>query len=250
VPDPARSRSHEVLLAAAASVLALVLVWSVVHWWPSPTLGGTPRAQESVRLGPLPGQSVSGYLAGLTGHLPPAGAGPVPALIQFTDERPVADVASLLAAAAVTPVRVVFRVPLPRVQTALRFEQLTQVDLRDPARSGQRRLTLARDAVARRAVAEASRAAGRQAAVARYEAAALGGGDCRCVLAVLALGDRAALTKLSSRPGVRAVDAAPVGAASAELALAPLLPEQSGKVGPLADDGPVPAVPVNPGGSG
>jgi hypothetical protein len=246
---PGPDRRRDVLAVSGASVLVLVLVWLVVHWWPAPRVGGTPSVQESARLGPLPGQQAGEYLAQLPGHLPPAGAGPVPALIQFTGGRDVGDVAELLADANATPEQVVFRVPLPRVQTALRFEPLAEVDVRNPLEASRRRLGLARDAAARQAVAEVSRTTGRQRAVVRYEAKELTGG-CRCVLAVLARGDRAALSTLASRPGVRAVDAAPAGAAPSEVAIAPLLPEQTGQVGPLPDDGPVPAVPVSPGGSG
>lgn len=249
---PDRRWSRDVLTLSGVSVLVLLVIWSVVHWWPAPTLGGTPRAQESVRLGPAPGQSVSDYLDGLRPRLPAAGARPVPALIQFAGERDTEDVAALLAAANATAVRVVFRVPLPRVQTALRFEQLTDVDLPNPLEASRRRLDLARDAAQGQAAAEASRATGRQRAVARYEAVELAG-PCRCVLAVLAVGDRAALSTLASRPGVRAVDAAPPGARPDEVAVTPLLPEQTGTVGPMPDDGPVldvPDVPVSPGGSG
>lgn len=246
---PDRRWSRDVLTVFGVSVLVLAVIWSVVHWWPAPTPGGAPRAQESARLGPAPGQSVGDYLDGLPGRLPAAGGRPVPALIQFAGERDTDDVAALLAAANATPTRVVFRVPLPRVQTALRFEQLTHVDESSPLEAARRRLTLARDAAARQAAAEASRGTGRQRSVARYEAVELAG-PCRCVVAVLAIGDRAALTTLASRPGVRAVDAAPLGAQPGEVAVTPLLPEQTGTVGPLPDDGPVPDVSVSPGGSG
>jgi hypothetical protein len=39
---------------------------------------------------------------------------------------------------------------------------------------------------------------------------------------------------------VRAVEAAPPGTTDAELALAPLLPEQNARADPPPDDGPVP----------
>ncbi|MDT7627133.1 MAG: hypothetical protein QOF99_8034, partial [Pseudonocardiales bacterium] len=155
------------------------------------------------------------------------------------------------------PATAVIRVPLPRVQTALRFEALPPVDLADPVLGAQRRLALAQQAAARDASAEAGRLTGRAASVARYEAAVLGGGPsgaaggapsgaptpCRCVLAVLVVGDRAALSRLAEQPAVRAVDAAPAGTPTSGVALAPLLPEQTEAADPVPDDGPVPSSP-------
>jgi hypothetical protein len=60
------------------------------------------------------------------------------------------------------------------------------------------------------------------------------------VLAVVVRADRAALEALAARPGVRAVDAAPVGTTERELALSPLLPGQLTRAEPPPDDGPVP----------
>jgi hypothetical protein len=61
------------------------------------------------------------------------------------------------------------------------------------------------------------------------------------VLAVLVDGDRAGLAAVAVRPGVRAVEAAPVG--TVDPALAPLLPEQTVRADPPPDDGPVPPGP-------
>jgi hypothetical protein len=60
------------------------------------------------------------------------------------------------------------------------------------------------------------------------------------VLALVVRADRAALEALAADPGVRAVDAAPVGATEPELALSPLLPGQVERADPPPDDGPVP----------
>ncbi len=69
----------------------------------------------------------------------------------------------------------------------------------------------------------------------------LGRPDCRCVVALVVDGDREALSALAGRAPVRAVEAAPPGTAEAELALSPLLPEQTTRADPPPDDGPVPA---------
>ena len=130
----------------------------------------------------------------------------------------------------------VFRVPLPRVQTALRFVEL------EPGVPPATALDNARVRAERAAAADAG-LPGRPGAVAAAEAAALGRPDCRCVVALVVDGDRAGLAALAGRPPVRAVEAAPPGTAEAELALAPLLPGQTTRADPPPDDGPVPAAP-------
>jgi hypothetical protein len=138
-------------------------------------------------------------------------------------------------------VQAVLRVPLTRVQTALRFQPLGPVDGPDPVAARVRQLTLARTAAQRAAADDAVRLAGRPARVAAAEAAALASPDCRCVLALLVEGDRPALDALVRAPGVRAVDAAPAGTPVDGVALSPLLPEQSPTAGPVPDDGPPPS---------
>jgi hypothetical protein len=263
------------------ALLCVLLVLLAVAWVAGrQSLFGAPdqpASLDAVRLGPDPGAPVAAYLAGLPARWPAPGAPAVPALVQFGTELDGASVARLLA--GVTPATAVIRVPLPRVQTALRFEALPPVDLADPVLGAQRQLALAQQAAARDASAEAGRLTGRAASVARYEAAVLGGGlggaaggapsgaapggpsgaapggpsgaaggaqsgaptPCRCVLAVLVVGDRAALSRLAEQPAVRAVDAAPAGTPTSGVALAPLLPEQTQAADPVPDDGPVPS---------
>jgi hypothetical protein len=265
------------------ALLCVLLVLLAVAWVAGrQSLFGAPdqpASLDAVRLGPDPGAPVAAYLAGLPARWPAPGAPAVPALVQFGTELDGASVARLLA--GVTPATAVIRVPLPRVQTALRFEALPPVDLADPVLGAQRQLALAQQAAARDASAEAGRLTGRAASVARYEAAVLGGGlggaaggapsgaapgapsgaapggpsgeaggaqsgaptPCRCVLAVLVVGDRAALSRLAEQPAVRAVDAAPAGTPTSGVALAPLLPEQTQAADPVPDDGPVPSSP-------
>ncbi|GAA5168156.1 hypothetical protein GCM10023321_61820 [Pseudonocardia eucalypti] len=197
------------------------------------------RSTDAVRLGPEPGQSVSAYLAGLPARLPPPGGPEVPALVQFAESLDAPSVSRLVAGARLASA--VFRVPLPRVQTALRFQPLSPVDLPDPAAAEARRLALGQAAAAREAESAARRLTGRSAEVARYEAGALdASAPCRCVLAVLVVGDRTALETVAARPGVRAVDAAPADTPVTAVALAPLLPEQTNTAAPVPDDGPVP----------
>ncbi|HEX4359792.1 MAG TPA: hypothetical protein VH141_19830 [Pseudonocardia sp.] len=231
------------------AVLCVLLVLLAVAWVSGrqSLLGAPdrPASLDAVRLGPDPGAPVADYLAGLPARWPAPGAPAVPALVQFGTEQDPGAVARLVAPAG--PVTVVFRVPLPRVQTALRFEPLPAVDLADPVAGTARRLALARQSAARDASTEVVRLTGRPASVARYEAAVLGSPTpCRCVLAVLVVGDRARLSALAGQSEVRAVDAAPEGTPPTGVALAPLLPEQTTLAAAMPDDGPVPNPPTGP----
>ncbi len=209
-------------------LLGCVVVVLLTAWYAgsrfTPTAPAPPPG--SVRLGPDPSESVADYLARLPAELPPPGV-KVLALVQLAAGRPTATITGDV-------VTVVFRAPLPRVQTALRFEALEPgVPLATAADTAADRARLA-------AGADAVRLTGRPRDVAAAEAAALADPDCACVVALVARADRAGLEALAAVPGVRAVQAAPVGVTAPELALAPLLPEQTGSADPPPDDGPVP----------
>jgi hypothetical protein len=146
--------------------------------------------------------------------------------VQFAAERP----AGGAALPGVEPVTAVFRVPLDRVQTALRFEEL-----------GTNGLATAQQRAAGAAETDAARLTGRPAAVAGAEARALADPACPCLVALLVRGDRAALEAVAAAPGVRAVHAAPPDAEPVELALSPLLPAQAAAATPVPDDAPVPS---------
>lgn len=213
---------------AACVVVALLTAWYAGSR-ATPSAPGGPAG--AVRLGPEPGEDVGAYRARLAATLPADGVR-APALVQLAAEVTAGEVPALVAGAV--PRTAVFRVPLPRVQTALRF-----VPLEDGVPLAAA-LDNARAAAARAAAGEA-RQPGRAGAVAAAEARVLGDPAARCVLALLVDGDRAGLTALAARPGVRAVEAAPAG--TVDPALAPLLPEQTARADPPPDDGPVPAVP-------
>lgn len=211
-------------------VVALLAAWYAGSRFPSPA----PSASTgSVRLGPEPGEAVAGYLARLPADLPPPGVH-APALVQFAAER-TAEAAALVAADGATLLlTAVLRVPLPRVQTALRYESL------EPGTAPATALRNARERAQLAAAGDRGRLTGRPGAVAAAEAAALADPTCECVLALVVRADRAALQMLAARPGVRAVHAAPPGSAARELALSPLLPGQTERADPLPDDGPPP----------
>ena len=189
-----------------------------------------PVPTGSIRLGPDPGQPVAEYLAGLPARLPEPGA-VAPALVQLAEGVSTTTAADISAGGQAT--LAVFRVPLPRVQTALRFEPL------EPA-APEVALPTARERARMAADGDAARLTGRPRDVAAAEAAALADPACTCTLALVVRADRATLDAIAARPGVRAVDAAPPGAIERELALSPLLPAQLERADPVPDDGPVP----------
>lgn len=191
-----------------------------------------PPLAGSERLGPEPGEPVAGYLDRAARSLPAPGAGEVWALVQLN--RHVQPDAAARLAQRVRLARVVLRVPLPRVQTALTTRS---VPGQQPAAEIVAALCAAADE--RAAAAAAAPDGSRAAAVAAAEAQRLRAG-CGCVVAMLVRADRAALAELAGRDGVRAVHAAQPGTPPQGLALAPLLPQQRRVAGPVPDDGPVP----------
>ncbi|ANY05077.1 hypothetical protein [Pseudonocardia sp. HH130630-07] len=231
-------------LWVVVAVLAVVLFGAVWAAGSGPSAGpAVPTG--SVRLGPDPGQDVAGYLSSLPAQLPPPGER-VPALVQLGQPLDARAVAALGAPGTTTAV---LRVPLDRVQTALRFEPVTGTG--DPVAAlgvARERAAFAAEADAdraRRAVPDAATPQAREsltrrAAVAAAEHRALAGPGCRCVVALVVSADRAGLEALAGRDGVRAVQAAPPGTPGQALALSPLLPEQTTAATPPPDDGPVP----------
>lgn len=184
------------------------------------------------RLGPEPGEPVADYLDRAARSLPAAGAGEAWALVQLRRHLQPAAAARLVQ--RVRLARVVLRVPLPRVQTAL---IMRSVPGQRPAAEMAAAL---RAAAGERAAAAANAPDGSRAqAVAAAEAQRLRAG-CGCVVAMLVRAERTALAALAGRDGVRAVHAAQPGTPPQGLALAPLLPQQSRVAGPVPDDGPVP----------
>ncbi|HEX8759355.1 MAG TPA: hypothetical protein VF734_05125 [Pseudonocardiaceae bacterium] len=184
------------------------------------------------RLGPEAGEPVADYLRRAGASLPASESRSVWALVQLQGYLTPGRAAEL--AQGVRLSRVVLRVPLPRVQTALIIEDL-------PGQRPVAELIEAQRSAAqnRAAVAVRNVPGGRSAAVAAVEATQLRGG-CACVLAFLVSGDGEALQTVAVRPGVRVVHAALPDTPIQDLAISPLLPEQVDTAGPVPDDGAVP----------
>ena len=241
------ARGRVAVLAGCALVAVLVALYAAGQARTGPTV-----AAGSVRLGPDAGEVVAAYAARARVGLPPPGTVAL-ALVQFAGGRTVADAAAVGA----VPVEAVFRVAIPRVQTALRFEPLAT------GTAAATTLDIARQQAALAAGADVARLGGpgtqppadgsgtpqpgtsaSDGATARAataaEAAALERPACPCVAALVVSGDGTALRALADAAGVRVVEAAPPGTTLRELALSPLLPEQVLRADPPPDDGPVP----------
>lgn len=222
------ARRRLAVLAACVVVAALVAWYGATRFAPSAV---PPPDVGSVRLGPEPGDDVGAYLAKLPAQLPSPEVRTL-ALVQFGDELKAPEALAAVGGSEID--EAVLRVPLTRVQTALRFETL------EPGVAQATALDTARQRAQMQAAADAGRLTGRPRDVAAAEATSLADAGCRCVLALVVRSDRAGLQAVAARSGVRAVEAAPPDATIRELALAPLLPEQTERVDPPPDDGPVP----------
>ena len=138
------------------------------------------------RLGPArpgPGRAGRRLPGPAAGRAARPRAPPSLALVQFGGERTPAE--AVAPVAGTPPVTAVFRVPLPRVQTALRFEPL------EPGVPPELALGTARQRAQQAAAADAGRLTGRPREVAAAEAAALAEPAGRDVLALVVRADRA-----------------------------------------------------------
>ena len=208
------------------------------------TVGNVPR------VGPADGQRVDAYRTASTGELAALPAGtPVWALIGFADyQRPDA-LPALFTGYPVS--RVVARVPLPGVQTQL--VTLVVDRLAVDVRAGMYRLASAKEQAAAEAASAAASAGTADLAevytagadVQRREAAAYRQ-LCACVHAAVVRATPEQLRTLARRPGIRVVDPAPEVTRLDRATFVPLLPEQSGTVGPPSDNSAGPSTTPSP----
>jgi hypothetical protein len=196
----------------------------------------SPRAQPPVMgtdlLGPEQGERVADYLTRARRTLPTNGE--VWALVQLGEPVDAGTAAALVEGVRLS--RAVYRVPLPRVQTALVTVPLPGQHPAAELRDAQRRAADERQQAGERAVTSGQ---SRAADIATAEAAELRAG-CACVLALFVRADRAGLDAVAVRPPVRVIHAATPELPLQAVAVSPLLPEQRDVVGPVPDDGPIP----------
>ncbi|OZE76114.1 hypothetical protein CH294_20425 [Rhodococcus sp. 14-2483-1-1] len=190
-----------------------------------------PQRQLGVgtdRLGPDSGEQVTDYLARAETSLLPGGAEPRWGSVSF--DRALTAEQAYAAANGVRISQVLFRVPLDRVQTPILTVGVP----------GSERSVLNATARAAGQIQESFGAGDRQAQIEAVSQRRLLGG-CACVVTLVVRGTAAELSEVAGRDGVRAVEALPPDAVSGKFAVEPLLPEYVDIVGPLPDDGPIPA---------
>src|SRR5690606_20583 len=182
------------------------------------------------RLGPENAEQVSGYLARAADSLTGTDSDDHWALLSFTEPLPPDQLTAHTGGLRIG--QVLYRVPLPRVQTPL-----TTIPV--PADETALRDSAAAAAGLLRAAATGDRGDERYRRVLEVSASRLAGG-CACAVAVVVRGTPEQLRDLEADPVVRAVEALPADAVAGHYAVAPLLPEHTETVVPGPDDGPVP----------
>lgn len=180
------------------------------------------------RLGPDSGEQVTDYLARAEESLLGNDAEPRWGSVSF--DRELTAEQAYAAANGVRISMVLFRVPLDRVQTPILTVGVP----------GSERSVLNATARAAGQIQELFGVEGRQAQIAAVSQRRLLSG-CACVVTLVVRGTAAELSEVAGRDGVRAVEALPPDAVSGKFAVEPLLPQYIDVVGPLPDDGPVPA---------
>lgn len=235
----------------AAAVLSVVAVLLAAAWSTRTKPAADPTVGRVVTVGVVDGESIPAYLTATAeelARLAAASPGPTPtptyALVSLTGYvppdglAPVFDgvtVAEVLARAPLTGMQTeIVRIPVFRVPADVRTG-MAKVAERKAAeaadyerRAGQvtgdgeeqRRMRTVYLAGARRAAAEAAAYRDR----------------CACVYAAVVRATPDALTRIASRPGVRAVDPAPDLIRLDRAVFRPPLPEQHDVVRPVPDD--------------
>ncbi len=218
-------------LAPALAVVAVAAVVGVGFANPVPT----PPIRTDT-LGPDSGEAVPDYLDRARDSIA-ALDGPVWALVSFTKALTVDEVITTTGSSQVSSVRVpdvrvarvMYRVPIERVQTPLMSVPVPDNDeavRRSPGVAATRLASLGGDT-------------DRQQQVALASAKQLSAG-CACAVGVLVRATSEGLDAIARESNVRAVEALPSDASPWLAAVRPLLPEYVDVVAPGPDDGPVP----------
>ncbi|MFD6897692.1 hypothetical protein ACFWB0_24545 [Rhodococcus sp. NPDC060086] len=183
-----------------------------------------PASVRTDALGPDNGEPVQDYLGRAGVSLGERGPEPSWALVSFVEPVDVAAVAALPGDLRVA--RVLFRVPIDRVQTPL----VTVAVSAHP--EALRRAPIVAAGRLRGPAAGHDRAA-RIAAVSADRLAA----DCACAVGIVVRGTGEQLREVATASQVRAVEALPSDAVAGRFSVRPLLPEHIETVAPGPDDG-------------
>ena len=223
------------LTPAPAVVAVVVGVWR--RWWAwGSRIPCRPPPIRTDTLGPDSGEAVPDYLDRARDSVASVD-GPVWALVSFTKPLTVDEVITSTSSVQVPGAevsgvrvsRVMFRVPIERVQTPLMSVPVPDNDesvRRSPGVAATRLVSLGGDS-------------DRQQQVALASAKQLSAG-CACAVGVLVRATPEGLEAIEHDSNVRAVEALPSDASPWLAAVRPLLPEYVDVVAPGPDDGPVP----------
>ncbi|WP_327114561.1 hypothetical protein OHB12_34900 [Nocardia sp. NBC_01730] len=206
------------LAAAAVALVVLIVALGVLN----------PPRKAGVftdRLGPDRGEQVADYLARARDSLTGSDGDQHWALLSFTEPLGPERIPDYTVGLRVA--QVLYRVPIPRVQTPL-------VAVPVPEDVGA-----AVDSAGYAAWLLPRPSDNRSGRIVGVSAARLRAG-CACVVGLVARGPLTALRNLASQNGIRAVQALPADALAGRFAVVPLLPDYLDVVLPGPDDGPVP----------
>ncbi|PXX62346.1 hypothetical protein DFR70_107214 [Nocardia tenerifensis] len=209
-------------LAAGVAVVALVVFIVLLGVLHPPRKAGV----FTDRLGPEQGEQVADYLARARDSLAGADTADHWALVSFTE--PVVPEQIPPNSGGLRIAQVLYRVPVPRVQTPLVAVPVPAGDAAAVASAESAAWLLPRAALDDRA-----------AEVGALSAARLRSG-CACAVGIVVRGPLDGLRKIASQNGIRAVEALPADAVAGRFGVVPLLPDQLDIVAPGPNDGPVP----------
>lgn len=218
-------RNRGIVEACALAAAALVFVWLVGITNPPP-----PRGVNTDRLGPDNGEQVGEYIARAEASLHESGAemNPKWALVSFDSGVGVRDSLDPVGEARVA--QVLLRVSIDRVQTPV-------VSVGVP---GTPESIVESPDIAATRLHGTTGQWDRQSRIDAASATSLASG-CDCVVGFVVRAPGDVLQAIAAHPLVRAVEALPADAIGGRFAVRAFLPDYVDVVGPLPDDGDVPA---------
>ncbi|WP_280235308.1 hypothetical protein [Nocardia cyriacigeorgica] len=225
---PSGFRTTRAMRAAFAATVAVVVVVLIVVG------AGQPPRSDGVstdRLGPEQGETVPDYLVRARDSLTGTDTGERWALVSFTEYQTPQQLPGRAGGLRVG--RVLYQVPLPRVQTQLVTVQVPAGD-EVVLRSAEDAAWQLRDQLSRSVYVDERTEKVTTVSVDRLRA------GCACAVGLIVRGNSDQLRNLATQNGIRAVEALPADAVAGGFAIVPLLPDATGTVAPSPDDGPVP----------
>ncbi|MFE3444805.1 hypothetical protein ACFXNW_17385 [Nocardia sp. NPDC059180] len=226
--DSGGFRTTRAMRVAFAAVVAVAVVVLIV-------VGAMqPQRSDGVstdRLGPEQGEAVADYLARAQDSLTGTDSDEHWALVSFTEYQTPQQLPERARGLRIG--RVLYQVPLPRVQTQLLTVQVPAGD-EVVLRSAEDAAWLLLDQLRRSGYVDERMRKVTEVSVARLRT------GCACAVGLIVRGRLDQLRNLAAQNGIRAVEALPADAVAGAFAIAPLLPDATDVVTTTPDDGPVP----------